>query len=208
MISKQLPNTPQTNAQIGLEKNQTALSILSFLSSHLPLFEKEIKSLKIEQEDEISEQLNLFLQDRAKLEKYLLNFNAKKGVDFSINISPFTVGTPSIFVIEAKRLPPTNKKDYVRGNTGGIERFKREQTGYGAHLCVSAMLGYVQKFDKSHWHTTVNNWVGELITKETDIVWEESDKLMSQVPIADFISQHQRLTQCPITLYHFWLLVE
>ena len=51
----------------------------------------------------------------------------------------------AFFVMEAKRLPTPSKsreKEYVEGNLGGIERFKRGH--HGNSLAKSAMVAYIQ----------------------------------------------------------------
>ena len=168
----------------SLPKEQTIKTILKSLHVHLLQFEKSflLEGLLIQQEDDISRKLALY-------------------------VKPFVLSADPIFLMEAKRLPPTNNKDYVQGSTGGIERFKREQQGYGKHLMKSAMIGYIQQHSKAQWLEKVNTWVDEMIKKDTDLNWNENDKLVVGEEFADFISQHERVTQSLLTLYHFWLLL-
>ncbi len=59
--------------------------------------------------------------------------------------------------LEAKRLPTpraSRKREYLEGNLGGVSRFKR-----GLHapkLMTIGMIGYIQKYDFSHWLSTIN----------------------------------------------------
>lgn len=191
----------------SLPKEQTIKTILKSLHVHLLQFEKSflLEGLLIQQEDDISRKLALYLDD--KMENLLVQCDAKKGADFIIYVKPFVLSADPIFLMEAKRLPPTNNKDYVQGSTGGIERFKREQQGYGKHLMKSAMIGYIQQHSKAQWLEKVNTWVDEMIKKDTDLNWNKNDKLVADKEVADFISQHERVTQSLLTLYHFWLLL-
>ena len=91
----------------------------------------------------------------------------------------------AFFVMEAKRLPtPTppksREKEYVEGNLGGIERFKKGQHGTG--LAKSAMVAYIQKETCAHWLTKINGWIQDLIDTSTspDILWQPNDLLTFQ----------------------------
>jgi len=208
MIKSQLNNSVQSNVEFpSLPKEQTVNAILKFLKIYLPQFNKNFLSenLLIHKEDDISRELLFFFQDN--IENLLIHFDAKEGVDFVIKVKPYLLNAKPIFLIEAKRLPPTNNKDYVQGNTGGMERFKRELPGYGKHLLKSAMLGYIQEKSKEHWLTRINSWIDEKTTNEPEISWDDNDKLKKDKGFADFISQHTRITQPPIILYHFWLIL-
>ncbi len=208
MIKSHLNNYVQPNVEFpSLPREQTIKAILKFLEIYLPQFNKIFLSENslIRKEDEISRELLFFLQD--SVENLLIHFDAKEGVDFVIKVKPFILSSKPIFLIEAKRLPPTNNKDYAQGRTGGLERFKGELPGYGKHLLQSAMLGYIQKKSKEHWLTKINSWIDEKITNESEISWNDNDKLIKDKEFADFISKHERVTQPPITLYHFWLIL-
>ena len=214
MIRNSVAKSPVSNAQISsLPPNQTIISILEFLESWLLIFRNEyVSTMSSALEDDISENLFHFLQAQAKSNNLLFYFNAQKGVDFLIRVSPFVMSAPPIFVIEAKRLPPTNPKDYVQGRTGGVERFKREQDGFALRLNECAMLGYVQKYTFNYWYEQVNHWIGQLIDQgdtQNKIYWGENDKLVELPPkteyIAKYISTHSRKTQETLTIRHFWL---
>ena len=206
MLREQLNTTEQAKREFSIQENSTVQRILVFLKSSLYDFENEFKTaqLQIHREDDISGQLALFFQSRAKNENLLFDFNPKVGVDFGIHISPLQLGAKPIFIVEAKRLSKSHK-DYVKNPNGGIERFKREQNGFGKHLNQSAMIGYIQQENKEYWETKINGWIEELIESETDIIWDEGDKLIPNDSASDFISHHQRVIEKPITLYHFWV---
>jgi len=206
MIKSQSNIHPQIVPDFSLPEHQTVKRILLFLRDVLPDFEHDFKTAKpeIHIEDDISEQLLLYFQIKAKDENLLFSFNAKKGVDFRIQVAPFKLGADPIFVIEAKRLSKQHY-DYVRGDTGGIERFKRECFGFGKHLSNSAMIGYIQEQNKEHWLQKVNFWIEELIENDTDITWTEEDKLIAENDLSHYISKHLRMSGTTITLYHFWI---
>jgi len=207
MIKSQLNNSVQPSVEFpSLPKEQTIKAILKFLKIYLPQFNKIFLSENspIHKEDDISRELSLFLQ--YNIESFLIRFEAKEGVDFVIKIKPYIMNAKPIFLIEAKRLP-THSRDYVQGNNGGIERFKRELPGYGKHLLQSAMLGYIQGKSKDYWLKRINGWIDEKITNESELNWDTSDKLKKDKEFADFISKHSRITEPPITLHHFWLVL-
>jgi hypothetical protein len=115
-------------------------------------------------------------------------------------------------MVEAKRRPPTNLRDYVQGRTGGIERFKREQEGFILEKNHCAMVAYIQKHTFTHWFDQINQWLTELIANNqnyADFDWEESDKLVAIPPsvddVARYISNHSRKTLSRLTINHFWL---
>ena len=213
MLRNQIYQLPQNNAKFPLlPPTQTISSILSFLENCLPLFSTTCRSSKSSHlEDDISEELLSFLQDKAKSNNLLIHFDAKKGVDFLIKVGPFKLNAKPIFVIEAKRLSKRHY-DYVKGRNGGIERFKREQDGFDQYLAVSAMLGYVQENNFTYWHDEINTWIEALIEQDDvndDIHWEQQDLLKKFSPstaqIARYISTHSRKTRMDIELHHFWL---
>lgn len=206
MIKSQSNIQPQIVSGFSLPEHQTINRILLFLRNVLPDFEQDFKAEKtrIHLEDDISEQLLLYFQIKAKDENLLFSFNAKKGVDFRIQVAPFKLGADPIFVIEAKRLSKQHY-DYVKGDTGGIERFKRECFGFGKHLSSSAMIGYIQELNKEHWVQKINFWIDEAIKNDIDNVWKEEDKLVAKNDLAHYISKHLRVSGTTITLYHFWL---
>lgn len=205
MLREQLNTTGQAKLEFSIPGNSTVQRILVFLKSSLIEFEHAFKTsqIQIHREDDISGQLALYFQSKAKDENLLFDFNPKVGVDFGIHISPIQLGAKPIFMVEAKRLDKSHK-DYVKNPNGGIERFKREQDGFGKHLNQSAMVGYIQQETKEYWETKINGWIEDLI-ETTDIVWNNEDKLLQNYPVSDFVSNHQRITGKPITLYHFWI---
>lgn len=206
MIKSQSNIQAQIVPEFSLPEHQTIKRILLFLKNVLPDFEHDFKTErpKIHLEDDISEQLLLYFQVKAKDENLLFSFNAKKGVDFRIQVAPFKLGADPIFVIEAKRLSKQHY-DYVRGDKGGIERFKRECFGFGKHLSTSAMIGYIQELNKEYWEQKINFWIEEAVMNDKDIIWTEEDKLVVENNLSHYISKHTRISGTAITIYHFWI---
>jgi hypothetical protein len=206
MIKSQSNIQAQIVPEFSIPEHQTIKRILLFLKNVLPEFELDFKTDRpdIHLEDDISEQLLLFFQVKAKDEDLLFSFNTKKRVDFRIQVAPFKLGAESIFVIEAKRLSQKHY-DYVNGDTGGIERFKRELVGFGKHLSSGAMVGYIQELDKEYWFKKINSWIDELIKSDSDSIWNEEDKLVPENDISHYFSKHLRTSGTTIELYHFWI---
>jgi hypothetical protein len=171
MISKAISNSHSPQIELNLPKNQTLNTILNFVKEALPIYEYEFKNsnIQLHLEDDISRELACFFADKAKENSLIFRFEPKHGVDFSVSICPYKIGSLPIFVIEAKRLYK-GSKDYVYGETGGIERFKRELPGYGKHLINGAMIGYIQDFDENYWFNRVNNWILSKISSPLDLL--------------------------------------
>ncbi len=164
-------------------------AVIDFLDENLIDFSVYFIKRKSESdqidENFISQQLEIFLQRRISEELFRIkgqweySDDSKRKPDFGFwlfedrNQSGFT---NAFFELEAKVLP-TGSRDYVKGNYGGIERFKKGHHGKG--LSQSAMVGYVQKETCSHWHGKINEWITELIQQNTaiDIIWNEDDLL-------------------------------
>jgi len=206
MIGNQTHNQFITVNDFSLPENQTIQRVLVFVGATLPEFETIFRqvNLPIHKEDDISKELSRYFNDKARVQNLFFQFNEKKGVDFTIYVNPYKMGANSIFMIECKRLSKKHY-DYVSGDTGGIERFKRQQDDFGKHLNQGAMIGYIQDMDHGYWHNKINNWIEDLIIKDTDIAWSQNDKLVQDDEISNFKSLHVRISEKPITLYHYWI---
>jgi len=115
-----------------------------------------------------------------------------------------------IFEFEAKRFSASsNNKEYVCGIRGGIERFKRNN--HSSHLKVCGMFGYVQNKTSLEWMETVNNWIGELSDKNTDMTidWSDDEKLNkidSYPSVEKLNSSHSRKSSNDrIVLWHYFI---
>jgi hypothetical protein len=116
----------------------------------------------------------------------------------------------TLIEFEAKRLSKTaNNKEYVCGERGGIERFKREK--HAPHLSVCGMLGYVQSKDTKHWVNQINNWIHELSDRNTDISihWSNEEiltKVIAFPKVGKYFSNHRRPSMNNnISLWHYFI---
>jgi len=195
----------------NLDKETTQLKVIEFIRNKLPIFNYSLGS---KAEEDISQELIIYLQREAMADNVLFFFKAeyKEGnrrVDFGvISAIPFA-DTKAFFVIEAKRLSTDLSKDrekeYVFGNYGGIERFKKNLHGRG--LSQSAIIGYVQKEDFLHWFTLINLWIDKAI--QQDNLWSQADKLKwgSSGQFSEYVSNHSRIDGSVIRLTHLWIKV-
>ncbi len=165
-------------------------AVIEFLDANLVDFpsdfiKRQSESDKID-EDLISQQLEIFFQRRISNELFRIkgqwqySNDSNREPDFGLWLfedrNPFGL-TKAFFELEAKLLP-TGSKDYVKGNQGGIERFKRGHHGKG--LLKSAMIGYIRENDCSYWFKKINEWITDLISNNTDtgIQWDAQDLLI------------------------------
>ncbi|WP_428024306.1 hypothetical protein [Arcobacter sp.] len=116
------------------------------------------------------------------------------------------------FALEAKRLSTKldtrRKKEYVLGDGGGIERFKRNI--HACELSTAAIIGYVQTDSFNTWESKINSWIDEKITSSSscDVTWVNSDKLVKKketLQIAKYSSEHIRISNKQINLTHLWV---
>lgn len=211
------------------------------ISVVLELIEEELLSLhdicieyKIVREDKITQELIGLLNSNTRENYPLIEFRSQYQNPLNDSSRSVDIGTihsipsskrkkkklmPQIafFVIECKRLPSSHSEQYVKGNTGGIERFKRNI--HGTNLSQSAIIGYIQKKDFCHWHKMINKWIDDLygveIEVKSSIKWNTRDRIKKldvkddTSLLAKCKSKHVRksnLTQKDhIELFHFWI---
>jgi len=194
----------------GLSASGKVNSVLNFLESNL--FEFTLKFEIIEDTDEwkLNEELFSFLEINSR--KYCFQFipeyryKNKSKPDFGIKevktdengYLVYDSKSEHLFDIECKRLYNPNIKQYVNGNTGGIQRFKANK--HGVDLPQSAMIGYVETNDFNFWHKKVNSWIMDS---------NEHLKMLKNNNIAKLESEHQRSGSkiSKIKLTHFWLKI-
>jgi hypothetical protein len=213
-----------------LETNKKAIDkAIDFLDVCMPLFPAYLKAYpsKSPKEKRVSRKLATFLNNESRARNsifmILMEYDETESEridDFGfIKFTPFRgieEGDNAFFVMEAKRLPtPTppksREKEYVEGNLGGIERFKRGH--HGAGLAQSAMVAYVQTETCTYWHTKVNGWIQDLIDTpiSSDIVWHSDDLLVFKNQFDTtfkYQSKNRRICQDKadeITLLHYFL---
>ena len=115
-----------------------------------------------------------------------------------------------IFEFEAKKLSlSSTNHEYVYGERGGIERFKREI--HSPHLPHCGLLGYVLCNDNNHWSNQINTWITKLANQSPikGLDWQGDDELLHSVgtngTIAKYVSKNKRITLADITILHYLL---
>lgn len=211
--------------------------VIIFIEQKLNLFPDYIKKSSvlqnlqntIEGEDLITENLCVFFT--AHKTNYTYQFDKQDNYDFQFinqskekghrtnDVGVILANTKGnlgkILVIEAKRLPTpgsNREKEYVGGNLGGIERFKKEVHSQEIPTNKALIIGYLQKENSSHWHSKINEWIDEEIKESSnpEISWLIEDKLVqntsfSNYKIAKYNSIHSRITLGKINLTHYWI---
>lgn len=215
-------NTYHGNIDFNIDKKaiQSLVAFLDINISKFPGFLKQTNTLSVN-EDGITSKLEIFLQRQAREgnEIFMFQFqtpllNTKRTTDISVLQTSIYSSTEPFFLIEAKRLPTPGsgrEKEYVQGNHGAIERYKRSQHGKG--LSISAVLGYIEdKNSFEHWQKQVCSWITDLISSNSDttIDWVNADLLSFAESISSsnkYNSLHKRKGDCDINLIHYWLHV-
>lgn len=221
-------NNSQNLPEIDADKLTSIRKVIEFLDKHLPAFPDifKIRTLfkKIEGEDLITQELWEYLQNLANIDGIFMFQFQRKAFRFShsSDLGVIAVGnlyqlSHAFFLIEAKRLPTPGKdkkrnsreREYVSSDAGGMQRYKK---GYhGAGLSDSALIGYIQKDNCSHWHQKINSWITDLIktNKSTDISWNNDDLLVNEKDFTNtkkYNSQNTRIidsTRDSIRIHHY-----
>lgn len=217
VLPYQLPKPNDLSAPDNHEIEQ----ILLFVDNHVSEFPVYYKTIKdSNRENRISDFLVHHFQ-LCKIENNLDYFpydfrknptQEKSGKETDIGVFVLTRGRkPSPLIeFEAKRFSESSSNEqYVYGDRGGIERFKR---GYhSAHLKVCGMFGYVQCRTITDWVTKVNAWLNDLSKNNTDttIDWSKNEQLMKvsqSSKIEKLSSNHLRKqSNDAISLLHYFI---
>lgn len=229
MVEPQSEISIQT--EIDAEKKLSIEMIIAYLDERLPDFPNFFKvryssTYLNDSEPIISQNLSTFLNTFRKHDEVLL-FNFERewkrsiyAVDFAvIDVKSFKKSNEKpkpFFTIEAKRLPAPKKnkkddsreKEYVEGNGGGVERYKRGK--HGKELFQSAIIGYIQKESCSYWVTEINKWIKDLEPKsDSSIQWNSEDLLVQSNDFGKTKKYHSKNTRIidseedSIELYHY-----
>lgn len=132
-----------------------------------------------------------------------------KETDIGVYVNTRNAKPIPIIEFEAKRFSESsNNKEYVCGERGGIERFKRGH--HSSHLSICGMFGYVQSRTTQEWISKVNVWIDELSKNNTDqtIDWADKKELLaksSSFPkVEKLSSRHTRkYANDKIVLWHY-----
>ena len=216
MINSSSYSALMGSLQFSIDKNTSTKKISEFLDTCLPGYLLDLTA-DLSHEDDLSQELSIFLNREAiGTRMFMFHFQHKyigsnRSSDLSVISAERYATKEPIYVIEAKRLPTPGsgrEKEYVKGNSGGIERFKRGL--HGAKLTASAMIGYIQANDFIHWHRLVNSWISELVSElDQSIKWENSEFLTQigyiESNVFKLRSVHGKLDNTSIDLSHYWL---
>jgi len=210
MLSRQSNKQPQQNKhKDNFKPEGVFFSILNFLSANLPLFvvnKTQINPNKIE--SSYNSQLSMFLNARSRMEVFLFQNSPEQengripDIGVPLIKSIICNNYESIFDIECKRLNTqlSHVKQYVCGNTGGIQRFKLDQ--HGVDLSYSAMIGYVEDQTSEYWFEQINGWITDLCNNESVPIWSMNECL-TKTEEEYFISNHNK-KKGYIRLFHFF----
>src|SRR5690606_912944 len=137
---------------------------------------------------------------------------ASSGKETDIGVFVLTRGRkPSPLIeFEAKRFSESSSNEqYVYGDRGGIERFKRGD--HSSHLRVCGMFAYVQSRKVNEWFNKVNSWLTNQFNTNTDnsIEWLETEQLSQYASFSSvekYTSSHSRKTlNDSISLWHYFI---
>jgi hypothetical protein len=205
-------------SEIGLKENNffkqkgVIDSIIQFISDFLPSFIININQLDTKNiEKSYNNQLSMYFNAKRTNEAYLFQHDLHR-----TNSREPDIGVPlqaqilqgnyeSIFDIECKRLNSNipHVKQYVSGNTGGIERFKKNL--HGTDLPNSAIIGYMENKSLDYWFSQINSWIEEQ-NKLNNCFWGENEYL--KIAKGSYFHSIRNRISCKmsnvIELFHFF----
>ena len=218
---KPLSSVPTPPIEYGTITNE----LISFMEIVFVLFQYKYKNCEILAEEILNERLELLLNHYSRIKGKPFLFKGEKISDNSLNgyrrkvDIGVMISTKSyfedrvFFTIECKRLPTpgTNRgKEYVIGNYGGIERFKRNH--HGSNLPKSAIVGYIQSNDFEYWFNNINLWISSQRTDNSDpsIIWTNDDILIHQSTYKNKVAKYQstnfrKAKKNSILLFHYFM---
>lgn len=222
MLRDSLPpyQLPKLN-DLSVPNNHEVEQILLFIDNYIPEFIAYYKTIKdSDRENRISDFLvNHFQLCKTENDQDYFPYDFRKnptqassGKETDIGVFVLTRGRkPSPLIeFEAKRFSESSSNEqYVYGDRGGIERFKRGD--HSSHLKVCGMFAYVQSRTIGDWFSKVNGWLTNQFNtnKDSSIDWLETEQL-SQYESFSFVekytSSHSRKTlKDSISLWHYFI---
>lgn len=222
--NNQLTYNPPRPSDLSVEPEHEVKLILGLIDDNISAFIPYYQCIKdTDKENRISDFLvyhfNCCLREKPYYGFPAFNFGknptqAYSAQETDIGVVVLTKNAKPITIIEfeAKRFSETsNNKEYVCGERGGIERFKRGE--HASHLSVCGMFAYVQSRTSTEWILKVNNWISMLAQKNVDpeIDWshpEEKLSHISQLPPNVDIHKSVNKRKSPlgsILIYHYFI---
>lgn len=221
MLRDNINNLASNYGCLTIQKNHEVLTILSFIDDNIGGF----KCYYINQgspikENRISDLIVQYFQCcKIKYNDGFGGFDFRKNptqLDSSketdIGVFPLSLSINPILPIlefEAKRLSNSkdhkpNNKEYVTGDRGGMERFKRSE--HSPHLTECGMFGYIQSDNANYWITKINNWIRDIAQSESDLDWSSPNEALSTIsnsPEFTKLESDNSRTQSKDTI-HLW----
>lgn len=217
LTTYQLPKSTDLSVPDNHEVEQILLFIDKYISD-FPIYYKTIKDS--DRENRVSDFLVHHFQ-LCKIENIQDYFpydfrknptQERSGKETDIGVFVLTRGRKPVPLIEfeAKRFSEiSSNEQYVYGDRGGIERFKRGH--HSSHLKVCGMFAYVQSRTIDEWFSKVNGWLINQFKTNTDtsIDWSENEQLLkctSFLLVEKYSSSHTRkLLKDRIILWHYFI---
>lgn len=216
-----LPYQLPKSDDLSVPSNHEVEQILLFIDIYTPKFPTYYKTIRdSDRENRISDFLvHHFQLCKVENDQDYFPYDFRKnptqensGKETDIGVFVLTRGRkPSpIIEFEAKRFSESSSNEqYVYGDRGGIERFKRGH--HSSHLKVCGMFAYVQNRTIEEWFSKVNGWLTNQFNTNTDttIDWLENEQLSKYASLSTvekYWSSHNRKTlKDEIALWHYFI---
>lgn len=224
MLRDNINNTYPNQGCLSAIDNQESIAILSFIDSYIAGF----KSYYITQntpyrENRISDLLVQYLQcckinwnegfGLYDFRKNPTQEDSGKETDIGVYLLSTNITMLPIFEFEAKRLSNSkehkpNNKEYVAGDRGGIERFKKCE--HSPHLNECGMFGYIHSDNADHWIGRINLWIQEASNSGSNLDWSSENEKLSVLnkysEVSKCKSENSRVqSKSPIHLWHYMI---
>lgn len=201
------------NPQQKQSKKTTIKKLIELIENELSNFPDSLEYITIleqkKNENQHSDAFCTFMTFACKAKYYFGRETSQQGSS-TIDISVREPGGLVIFTIEAKVLPipisgERKEYEYVCGKGGGIQRFKDNKHGLDDSLNLlpeNAMIAYIKEQDFDYWLEQVNQWI-------VNAGWSVEETLNHKYENVNgkYISKHTRIDNSPLTLHHFWVMV-
>jgi hypothetical protein len=208
-------------AQLSVPENHSVIVLLNFVDAKISGFRNYYFSVPIPPEGEnaityhLANYFNVLLTDENDgFLPYKFNFVKNPALsekirepDLGVVILSKSMPSYPIIEFEAKRLSDSsNNTEYVYGERGGIERFKKNH--HGSQLKICGMLGYIQKDTVNDWFTKINGWITEQSAITTTLLdWKNQSELLVHVASLDNVTKYSsinaRVSKSSLTIYHY-----
>ncbi len=208
-------------AQLSVPENHSVIVLLNFVDAKISGFRNYYFSVPIPPEGEnaityhLANYFNaLLIDENDGFLPYKFNFvknpaqsESRRETDLGVVILSKSMPSYPIIEFEAKRLSDSsNNTEYVYGERGGIERFKKNH--HGSQLKICGMLGYIQKDTVNDWFTKINGWITEQSAITTTLLdWKNQSELLVHVASLDNVTKYSsinaRVSKSSLTIYHY-----